>query len=63
MPGQKITFKTKITLKAFGSAMIYFDFERTAGTISVHNAKVRKNREILIDLIISIKKKHLLLQK
>jgi len=32
--------------------MIYFDFERTAETnISVHNAKVRENREILKDLI------------
>jgi len=31
--------------------MIYFDFERTAETnISVHNAKVRENREILKDL-------------
>ena len=32
MPGQKITFKTKIALKTFGSAMIYFEFERTAET-------------------------------
>ena len=32
MPGQKITFKTKIALKTFGSGMIYFDFERTAET-------------------------------
>jgi len=31
--------------------MIYFDFERTAKTnISIHNAKVRENREILKDL-------------
>jgi len=52
MPGQKITFKTKTDLKTFGSAIIYFDFERTAETnISVHNAKVRENREILKDLI------------
>jgi len=28
MPGQKITFKPE----SFGSAMIYFDFERTAET-------------------------------
>jgi len=27
MPGQKITFKTKIALKTFGSAMAYFDFK------------------------------------
>jgi len=32
---QKITFKTKIALKTFRSAMIYFEFERTAETISV----------------------------
>jgi len=32
MPGQKITFKTKIALNTFGRAMIYFDFERTAET-------------------------------
>jgi len=32
MPGQKIPFKTKCALKTFGSAMIYFDFERTAET-------------------------------
>jgi len=32
MPGQKIIFKTKIALKTFRSAMIYFDFERTAET-------------------------------
>jgi len=32
MPGHKITFKTKIALKTFGSAVIYFDFERTADT-------------------------------
>ena len=52
MPGQKITFKTKTALKTFGSGMIYFDFERTAETyISVHNAKVRENREILKDPI------------
>jgi len=52
MPGQKITFKHKTALKTFGSAMIYFYFERTAETnISVHNAKVRENREILKDLI------------
>ena len=34
--------------------MIYFDFERTVETklnISVHNAEVRENREILKDLI------------
>jgi len=32
--------------------MTCFDFERTAETnISVHNAKVRENREILKDLI------------
>jgi len=48
MPGQKITFKTKTALKTFGSAMIYFDFERTAETnTSVRNAKARENREIL----------------
>ena len=52
MPGHKITFKTKIALKTFGSAMIYFYLERTAETyISVHNAKVRENREILKELI------------
>jgi len=53
MPGQKITFKTtKVALKTFGSAMIYFDFERTAETkYQLHNAKVRENREILKDLI------------
>ena len=52
MPGQKITFKTKIALKTFGSAMIYFDFERTAETkYQLHNAKVRENREFLKDLI------------
>jgi len=52
MPGQKITFKTKIALKTFGSAMIYFDFERTAETkCQLHNAEVRENREILKDLI------------
>jgi len=52
MSGQKLTFKTKTALKTFGSAMMYFDFERTAETnISVHNAKVRENREILKDLI------------
>jgi len=28
----KIIFKTKIALNTFGSAMIYFDFERTAET-------------------------------
>jgi len=32
MPGQKITFNTKIALKTFGSSMICFDFERTAET-------------------------------
>jgi len=32
MPGQKLTFKTKIALKTFVSAMIFFDFERTAET-------------------------------
>jgi len=32
MPGQKITFKTKIALKTFGSGMMYFDFERTGET-------------------------------
>jgi len=32
MLGKKITFKTKVALKTFGSAMIYFDFERTAET-------------------------------
>jgi len=32
MPGQKITFKTKIGLKTFGRAMIYFEFEWTAET-------------------------------
>jgi len=31
--------------------MIYYEFERTAETISLHNAKVRENREILKDLI------------
>jgi len=52
MPGQKITFKTKIASKTFGSAMIYFDFERTAETkYQLHNAKARENREILKDLI------------
>ena len=52
MPGQKITFKTKIALNTFGSAMIYFGFERTAETkYQLHNAKVRENREILKDLI------------
>ena len=52
MPGHKITFKTKIALKTFGSAMIYFDFERTAETkYQLHNVKVRENREILKDLI------------
>ena len=52
MPGQKITFKTKIALKTFGSAMIYFDFERTAETkYQLQNATVRENREILKDLI------------
>jgi len=30
MPGQKLTFKIKIDLKTFESAMIYFDFERIA---------------------------------
>jgi len=35
MPGHKITFKTKIASKTFGSAMIHFDFERTAYTIDV----------------------------
>jgi len=52
MPGQKIPFKTKCALKTFGSAMIYFDFERTAETeYQLHNAKVRENREIFKDLI------------
>ena len=52
MPGQKITFKTKTALKTFGSAMTCFDFERTAETnISVRNAKVRENREVLKNLI------------
>jgi len=52
MPSQKITFKNKIGLKTFGSAMIYFDFERTAETkYQLHNAKVRESREILKDLI------------
>jgi len=32
MHGQKITFKTKSALKTFGSAVMYFDFERTAET-------------------------------
>jgi len=32
MPDQKITFKTKIALNTFGSAMIYFHCERTAET-------------------------------
>jgi len=32
MQGQQITFKNKIVLKTFASAMIYFDFERTAET-------------------------------
>jgi len=32
MPGQKMTFKTKIAVKSFVSAMIYFDFERTVET-------------------------------
>jgi len=32
MPSNKITFKTKIDLKIFGSAMVYFDFEGTADT-------------------------------
>jgi len=32
MPGQKMTFKTKIASKTFGSAMIYFDFEQIAET-------------------------------
>jgi len=32
MPGQKITFKTKIALNTSGSLMIYSDFERTADT-------------------------------
>jgi len=32
MPDQKRTFKTKIALKTFGSAMIYFDIERRAET-------------------------------
>jgi len=32
MQGQQITFKTKIALKTFESAVIYFDFERTAET-------------------------------
>ena len=41
MPGQKTTFKTKVALKTFGSAVIYFDFERTAETeYQLHNAKV-----------------------
>ena len=48
MPGKKITFKTKIALKTFGSAMIHFDFERTAETkYQLHSATVRENREIL----------------
>jgi len=52
MPGQKITFKTKIALKTFGSAMIYFDFKRTAETkYQLHNAKVSENREVLKELI------------
>jgi len=52
MPGQKITFKTKVALKTFGSAVIYFDFERTVETkYQLHNAEVRENREILKDLI------------
>jgi len=38
----KKTLKAKIALKTFGSAMIYFDFERTAKTISVHNSEVRE---------------------
>jgi len=47
MPGQKITFKTKIALKTFGSAMIYFDFEGTAeNKYQLHNAEVSENREI-----------------
>jgi len=32
VPGHKVTFKTKIALKTFGSAVIYFDLERTADT-------------------------------
>jgi len=33
----KKTFKTKIALKTFGSAIIYFDFERTADTKYQHS--------------------------
>ena len=52
MPGQKITFKTKIALNTFGSAVIYLSLnEQRILNISVHNAKVRENREILKDLI------------
>jgi len=32
MPGQKITFKTKNALNTFGSAIIYFDFERISAS-------------------------------
>jgi len=50
MPGQKITFKTKIALKTFESALLYFDLnEQRRLNISVHNANVRGNREILKD--------------
>jgi len=42
----------QIALKTFGSARKDFGFERTAETnISVYNAKVKENREILTDLI------------
>jgi len=41
MQGKKITFKTKIVLKTFGSAMMYFRTlkEQRRLNISVHNAK------------------------
>ena len=54
MPDQKLTFKTKTALKTFGSAMIYCTLtlnEQRRLNISVHNAKVRENREILKDFI------------
>jgi len=45
--------QNQIALKTFGRARIDFGFEQTAETkyISVHNAEVRENREILKDLI------------
>jgi len=52
MPGQKITFKIKIALKPLEAKWYTLTLnEQRRLNISVHNAKVRENREILKDLI------------